>query len=122
MINSYNDPGLWGNLRCMGDGSWIWDGLCMGSLIIIHDGSYIKDLSPEIYLATVMIYFTSTGLLCKCTIAEKSASAGSYQGKILGAILAQLILHAAVQGRIGPYPVIVVDCDNLGVLQHGGKP
>jgi hypothetical protein len=93
----------------------------MGSLIIIHDGSYMKELSLKICLADAMIYCASTGLLCKCTIAEKSASAGSYQGMILDVILAQLILHAAIQGRMGPYPAIVVDCDNLGIVQHRVK-
>jgi hypothetical protein len=58
----------------------------------------------------------------KCTIAEKSSSAGSYRGKILGAILAQLILHAAVQGRMGPYPIIMDNCNNLEVVQHRNKP
>jgi hypothetical protein len=96
VIESYKNPGLWGNLRCNGDGSWIYEGLCMGSLAIIHDRSYMKELSPDICLVAVMIYCTFTGLLCKCTIAKKSTSAESYQGKILGAILAQLILHAVV--------------------------
>jgi hypothetical protein len=69
-----------------------------------------------------MIYCTSTSSLCKCTIAEKTASAGSYWGEILGAILAQLILHTTVQGWMGPYPVAAIDCDNLGVVRHGNKP
>jgi hypothetical protein len=94
----------------------------MGTLIIIHDGSYMREVSPNICSAAVMIVCTFTGLLCKCTIAEKSTAAGSYHGEILGAILAQLILHAAVQGRLGPYPVIMEDCDNLGVVCHINKP
>jgi hypothetical protein len=49
-------------------------------------------------------------------------TAGSYQGDILGAILAQLILHTAVQERMGLYPIILEDCDNLGVVRHGNKP
>jgi hypothetical protein len=66
-----------------------------------------------------MIYCTLSGFICKCTIAEKSSSAGSYRGEIFGAILAQLILSAAVQGRMGPYPISTIDCDNLGVVRHG---
>jgi hypothetical protein len=94
----------------------------MGSFAIIHDGSYMKEISPDICLATVMILCTITGSLCKCTIVEKSTSAGSYRGEILGAILAQLILHAAAQGQMGPYPVIMEDCNNLGIVWHGNKP
>jgi hypothetical protein len=94
----------------------------MGSLVIIHDRSYMKEVSPDLCSAAVMIYCTSTSLLCKRTIAEKTASAVRYWGEILGATLAQLILHAAVQGRMGPYPVTAIDCDNLGMVRHGNKP
>jgi hypothetical protein len=94
----------------------------MGSLVIIHDGSYLKKIPADICLAAVMIFCTITGSLCKCTIAEQLPSAGSYRGEVLGAILAQLILHAAIQGQMGPYPVIMEDCDNLGIVWHGNKP
>jgi hypothetical protein len=69
-----------------------------------------------------MIYCTQCGSVCKCTIAEKSEAARSYRGKILGAIITQLILHAAVQGKMGPYPIILEDCDKLGIVQHGNTP
>jgi hypothetical protein len=59
------------------------------------------------------------GKTCKCTIAKYSESASSYSGKILGAIITQLILSAAVKGQMGPYQVITEDCDNNGVVLHG---
>ncbi len=46
----------------------------MGTLIIIHDGSYMRQVSPNLCLAIVMIVCTFTGLLCKCTMVEKSAA------------------------------------------------
>ena len=83
---------LWKHLYCDGDGSWIWQGLCCGTLLIVHNGSYIKEVSTKICLAAVMIQCTSSKMICKCTIAEFLDSASSYRGKILGAILTQLIL------------------------------
>ncbi len=50
---------------------------------------------------------------------QKSLSASSYRGEILGTILTQLILCAAVQGCMGLYPVIIEDYDNDGVVKHG---
>ena len=94
----------------------------MGSLVINHDGSYMKEISPDICLAAVITFCTITGSLCKCTIAEKLTSAGSYRGEILGAILAQLILHASVHGEMGPYPIKMEDCNNLGIVRHSNKP
>jgi hypothetical protein len=94
----------------------------MGSLVIIHDGSYMKEVSQYVCSAAVMIYCTHRGSICKCTLAEKSEAARSYRGEILGAIITQLIIHATVQGKMGPYPAILDDCDNLGVVQHGNTP
>ena len=79
----------------------------------------MKEVSPVVCSATVLIYCVSIGSSCKYTIAEKSPSAGNYHGEILRTILTQLILRAAVQGRMGPYSVIIDDCDNDGMVKHG---
>ncbi len=59
---------------------------------------------------------------CKCTWAEKSESAGSYRGEILGGIMTQLILRAAAIGYKGKIPRVGADCDNNGVVTHGNTP
>ncbi len=56
------------------------------------------------------------------TIAEHSASASSYRGEILGAIITQIILWAAVAGKMGPYPIMTEDCNKNGVVLHGNSP
>ena len=61
-----------------GDGSWILEGMINRSLIIIHDGSYMKEISLLIGAAAMMIYCMIAKKRCKCTWAEKSESAGSY--------------------------------------------
>ncbi len=121
-IRSYGNPSIWQNLQCHGDRSWIWQGLCSGTSVSVHDGLYMKEVSPVVCSAAVIIYCVSTGSSCKCTIAEKLPSSGSYHGEILGTILTQLILRAAVQGHMGPYLVIIEDCDNNGMVKHGNAP
>ncbi len=121
-IRSYGNPSMWKNLQCYGNGSWVWQGLSSGSLVIVHDGLYMKEISPFVCSATVIIHSITTGSSCKCTIAKNTLYAGSYCGKILGTILTQLILRAAVQGRIGPYPVIIEYCNNKGVIKNGNTP
>ncbi len=79
----------------------------------------MKKISPYISAAAIMIYCKTTKKGCKCTIAEQSQSAGSYRREILGGVVTQLILRAAVQGRMGPYPLTIEDCDNDGVVKHG---
>ncbi len=121
-IQSLDNPSLWRNLRCDGDSTWIYHGLCMGSLIVVHNGSYMKDISTSISAVAVMILCAVTGSICKCTIAEYSESASSYRGKILGAVLTQVILWAAAAGKMGPYLIVTEDCDNNGVVLHGNSP
>jgi hypothetical protein len=65
-LRSYGNETLWKLLDYDGDGSWILEGMINRSLIIIHDGSYMKEISPLISAAAMMIY---------CTIAKKSPNA-----------------------------------------------
>jgi hypothetical protein len=77
-LRSYGIESLWRSLDYDGDGSWKLEGIINRSLIIIHDGSYMKDISPLISSAAMMIYCTVAKKQCKCTWAEKSESVGSY--------------------------------------------
>ena len=96
---------------------WGWlvilEGMIHRSLIIIHDGSYMKEISPSICAAATMIYCNATKKRCKCTWAEYSESAGSYRGEILGGIMTQLILKAAAKGYKGMIPRVGAD---MGIL------
>jgi hypothetical protein len=120
-IHNDGNQSLWRTLKCNGDGSWIGQGLLAGTLLVAHNGSYMKEVAVDVCSAAVMIYCTRTRQTCTCTIVEDSSSAGSYRGEILGAILAQLILRAASLGMIGPFPVLNEDCDNNGVVLHGNS-
>jgi hypothetical protein len=113
---------LWLSLNFDGDCSWILDEMINHSLIIIHDGSYMKEISPLISSAATMIYCTKTRARCKCTWAERSDSTGAYCGEILGGIMMQLILQAAAAGYQGSIPQVGADCNNNGVVIHGNSP
>ncbi len=82
----------------------------------------MKEISPYILAAAIMIYCKMTKKVCKCTIAEQSQSAGSYRGEILGGVVTQLILRVAVQEGMGPYPLTIEDCDKDGVVKHSNTP
>jgi len=118
-LKSDGNATLWQSLDYDGDGSWILNGMINRSLKIIHDGSYMKEISPSISAAATMIYCTIAKKRCKCTWAEKSEAAGSYRGDILGGIMTQLLLRAAARGYKGKIPCVGADCDNNGVVNHG---
>jgi hypothetical protein len=54
--------------------------------------------------------------------AQQSTSAGPYCGEILGGVMTQLILHASASTYHNTIPLVVVDCDNNGVVSHGNNP
>ncbi len=122
MINSFANLTLWLSLDYNGDGSWILYGMLAQSLVIIHDGSYTKEVSPHISFTATVIYCTNAKAGCKCTWAKQSTSAGSYRGEILGGALTQLILNAAASKCHVGIPLVVVDCNSNGVVSHGKEP
>ena len=121
-LQSFGDGSLWENLHYDGDGEWIRLGLLMGSLCIVHDGSYMEDLSEDACSAGIQIYCMITKQKLRCGVAEQSISADNYRGEILGAVICQLILKAATLRRCSPFKEVTIYCDNQGVLTHGNSP
>ncbi len=69
-----------------------------------------------------MIYCRIVKAWCKCTRAKQLASASSYRGEILGGIMTQLILNAAASKCHDTISLVVVNCDNNGLVSHGNEP
>ena len=82
-------------------------------------GRTCRKKSSAVSGAEILAHCTSTGNSLKIGLAEKSESASSYRGEILGGILAQLILRAATGGTSYRNCDVKVHCDNRGVLSHG---
>ena len=93
--------------------------MILGSLAIVHDGSYQEHISTQVSSAGVYIYCKITRKMAKCGVAEHSDDASNYRGEILGAIIAQLILRAASRRASSPFQPVIIHCDNRGVLLHG---
>ena len=87
VIRGYDNQTLWDNFDCDGDGSWITNGLINGTLVAVHDGSYMKEVNPHVCSAAFMIRCNATGLRAKGLVAEWSESADNYRAEILGGIM-----------------------------------
>jgi hypothetical protein len=121
-LRSSANKTLWTSIGFNGDGWWIVTGMFNHSLVIIHNGLYMKDISLTVSSAATMIYCRVAKAQCKCTWAEQSESAESYCGEILGGIMIQLILKAAASGYNKKIPHLGVNCDNNRVITNGNDP
>jgi hypothetical protein len=76
-LHSLGNSSLWENMHIDGDGEWIREGLCHGTISIAHDGSFMQEESLDICSAAVIMYCSSSNQLEKITVAECSESASA---------------------------------------------
>ena len=83
----------------------------------VTDGSFIRELLPEFYLACLVLECTQGRCHLIVTFAEHSAAANAYRGELIGLMAIQLLLlsvHSispALKGSVKIYS----DC--LGALE-----
>ena len=97
VLRSFDNQSLWRSFHCHGDGKWIHQGLLAGTLVIVHEGSYMVEVANDVCSAAFMIYCQRTKQKAKGVVAEKSRDADNYRGEILGGLIVQLVLRAASQ-------------------------
>jgi hypothetical protein len=69
-LESFGNSSLWKNLSVDGDEEWIGQAVRIGSLCIVHDGSYMLEMSTTICLAGVIMYCKTSKCWLKLSIAE----------------------------------------------------
>lgn len=107
---------MWENLTWVGDDDWLAAAIADGTCIAVTDGSYMKDLYPNIQSAAVVLECTRGRGRMWCSFTETSAVACSYRGELLGLMAIHLILLAIneVHPELGGSVQIFSDC--LGAL------
>ena len=120
VIASFPNQSLWKYLKYDGDGEWIRRGLLLGSIVIVHDGSYMPKVAQDVCSAAVVIVCERTGNKATVSIAEQCPEADNYRAEALGALLGLLIIRAA-STRSLPYKPCRAYCDNKGIVIHAGN-
>ena len=121
VLKSYENQTLWRYFRCDGDGEWIREGVINGTLVIVHDGSYMPEVERNACEAAFMIYCTATESRAKGAAVEYSMDADNYHAEILGGLLVQLVLRVASSDPSIAFGTQRTDCDNDGVVKHGNS-
>jgi hypothetical protein len=101
----------------MGGISWLCESISDGSLVAVTDGSYIRELFPNLCLAAFVLECSKGQGRIVGTFLEASLVANAYRGELLGLMAIHLILltinklHSNLAGKVE----IVLDC--LGALK-----
>ena len=125
-----SDTDFWSSVRSFG-GEWLWehthtplgidalvDAIADGSAILVTDGSYFRNVRPDVDGAGWLVYCKiRRKIVFEGSCFEQNAQAGSYRGELLG-LLAMHVLILAVEKFYGltSGPRGLVACDNLGGL------
>ena len=71
ILQSFENQSLWKYFICDGDGSWIHRDLITGLLKILHDGSFMVDLDPDVWSAGFIIHCNQTNQTAIGSVVEK---------------------------------------------------
>ena len=110
---------MWESLRLYGNEDWIREATENGSLICVADGSYIKEMVPELCSAALILECKEGTRRIAGSFSEASKVANAYRGKLLGLMAIHLILLPAnkvwprLQGRVRSYSYCLVALQKL---------
>ncbi len=116
VVEGWGNTWMWENLTIKGDVSWLAEAIADNSLVVVTDGSYMKDMYPHLNSAAFIFEcIKGRGHLWGSFI-EHSPDASSYQGKLLGLMAIHLILKTVneVSPNLTGSVKILSDC--LGAL------
>lgn len=100
----------------VGDDTWVRDSIADNSCIAVTDGSYIKQVHPEL-CATAFILECSKGRgRMVGSFAEASSAANAYRGELLGLMQVHLILLAVQRTAPDLSGEVLIYSDCLGAL------
>ena len=119
---------FWTHLAAQG-GEWMWDhvvgnksmewfrdALTNGTAMMVADGSYSRELDPHLSGTGWVIACTRSQHVVKGSFFERSSTASSYRGELLGMVA----IHALVATAAAVYDLPAhqgsIHCDNLGAL------
>ena len=95
--------------------------MASGSLCIAHDGSCMADKLQTLCSAGVVIYCRMLCQWLKAAVADKSDSASNYRVKLLGVVMALLVLRVSGAGLLDADVTSLLRCDKGGIVVHGNR-
>ena len=83
VLEEWGNTWMWEGLRISGDGAWAREAIRSNSLVAVTDGSYMKDLFPNMNSCAFIFECTKKRGWITGAFPEQTAEAGLYRGVIL---------------------------------------
>ena len=115
-LKSWGGEWTWDGLKLSEDPLWVAECLKNKMLVCVTDGSYNKQVAPDVCSAGWAMACTQTKRKILGTLLERSNYAGSYRGELLGMLAIQLFLLAVEEYHNPIFDGNEVCCDNKGAL------
>jgi hypothetical protein len=118
VLHSWGNTWLWEHLQVMGGVSWLCESISDSSLVAVMDGSYIRELFPNVCLAAFVLECSKGQGLIVGMFSEALMVANAYRGELLGLMAIHLILLSVnkLHSNLAKKVEIVSDC--LGALKR----
>ncbi len=107
---------MWDNIQWEGNDNWMADSIREGTCIAVTDGSYIKELYPDILLAAFVIECSIGRGRIWGLFPEVSQCACSCRGELVGLMATHLILLSVNKVNKDQSGFIIIYSDCLATL------
>ena len=116
LLDEWGGTWMWEKLDYEEDLGWLSEALIAGSLVCVTDGSYDRARARDISGAGWIIYCVRSRKSVRGAFAERSNSASSYRGELLGMLAIHLFLLAVEESGGLEGGAAEVHCDNKGAI------
>ena len=109
---------MWDSLSLTGDEDWLLEAIEEGTCVAVTDGSYIKELFPDVCSAAFVLECSRGRGTIVGSFEEQSNVACAYRAELLGLMAIHLILLAANKLRPEVRGLVAVFSDCLGAVRR----
>jgi hypothetical protein len=92
VLHGWGQTWVWGNLKVTGGTDWMAQAIAENSLVMVTDGSYIKEHYPDLCSMAFVLECTQGQGGAVVAFPEASAAANAFWGEVLGLMAVHLLL------------------------------
>ena len=100
VLREWGQTWMWDDMQVIGGTEWIGESIKKGALMAVTDGSFMRELYPNLCSACFVLECTEGGGKLIGSFAEKSKTANAYRGELLGLMAVHLLLLSV--NRVNP--------------------